>query len=436
MAKLLLDISRLATRSPDRPPSGIDRMEYSYLCYFLNQPRQRVGFFTFRGKKFRRLTWEEAQEKRDEIAKDWVERQDQEITRRVRKFSPLMASFLRGERVTAETEVLPRRLPKRGVPSSILLSVSHGAIDKTDLWATLKQRLNAKLAAYVHDLIPYHYPEFAREGEDRRHVGRLETMISVADLVLTNSHFTSREFKSYCGQLQVPTPPVKVLPLGVAQIFRDSPPLANEEDVPWFIYVGTIEPRKNHNMLLMLWQRLHARLGDKTPKLLLVGRRGWEIESTERLLDRSPILKQCVVELPNLSDIQLAELLRRSTALLFPSFVEGFGLPIAEALAVGVPVICSDIPAFREVGGDVPEFIDPLDGPKWLETILDYSSMQSVSRTAQLERIQHYQPPTWERHFALLESGLRRHCSLDAIDTHRPQGAASNVETTSPEYGN
>ena len=67
-------------------------------------------------------------------------------------------------------------------------------------------------------------------------------------------------------------------------------------------------------------------------------------------------------EHPELSDSALPTLLAGARALLCPAFVEGYGLPIAEALALGVPVICSDIPVFREVGRNVPEFLDPLDG--------------------------------------------------------------------------
>ncbi|MCF4167263.1 glycosyltransferase family 4 protein [Zavarzinia compransoris] len=435
MAKILLDISRLSGRDPDRPPSGIDRMEYTYLCHFLNQPAPRIGFFSIRGNSFRRITRDDALALRDKIAADWVDRVDPELHRRLRRFSPLMDRFIRaserlmGERIDPVPAVRGR-IFKRGTPSSVLLSVSHGGIDKTGLWAGLKERFNAGLAVFLHDLIPYHHPEFARAGEDRRHFARLETMMSTADVVLTNSLVTAREFKAFCAQAHQPPPPVRVLPLGISPLFLGQQPTTHDEDVPWFIMVGTIEPRKNHNLLLALWRRLREQLGRKTPKLILVGRRGWETESTERILDRCLALRDCVVELPSLSDPQLVELLRRSNALLFPSFVEGYGLPIAEALAVGVPVLCSDIPAFREVGGDIPDFIDPLDGPSWMRAILDYSSPDSIARTAQLERLKAYQPPTWARHFALLETSLVRYCSLEAIPATTEAGAVNGPSLT------
>ena len=75
-----------------------------------------------------------------------------------------------------------------------------------------------------------------------------------------------------------------------------------------------------------------------------------------------------------------------------PGFTEGFGMPVAEALAVGTPVIASDKPTLRQVGGDAPEFLDPLDGPGWDAAIRDYAAADSPRRDAQLRRISGWTP--------------------------------------------
>ena len=97
-------------------------------------------------------------------------------------------------------------------------------------------------------------------------------------------------------------------------------------------------------------------------------------------------------------DTELTTLIDDARALLFPSFTEGFGLPLAEAMARGVPAIASDIGAFREIGGGAPELLSPLDGPAWREAIQDYAAPGSARRTAQVERLTDYGPPDWSSH--------------------------------------
>jgi glycosyltransferase involved in cell wall biosynthesis len=106
------------------------------------------------------------------------------------------------------------------------------------------------------------------------------------------------------------------------------------------------------------------------------------------------------------SDAELVGLLAGARALLFPSFAEGFGIPVAEALAFGTPVLAADLPALREVGGDVPEYLHPLEGLAWREAVLDYALPESPRRAAQLARMAGWRAPRWDEHFALVERFL------------------------------
>jgi glycosyltransferase involved in cell wall biosynthesis len=98
------------------------------------------------------------------------------------------------------------------------------------------------------------------------------------------------------------------------------------------------------------------------------------------------LLRGYVEERSRASDEELAALLTGARALVLPSFAEGFGLPLAEALALGVPALCSDIAAFREVGGDVPDYIDPRHPAGWRSAVMDYLYEGSPRRRAQIER--------------------------------------------------
>jgi glycosyltransferase involved in cell wall biosynthesis len=177
-------------------------------------------------------------------------------------------------------------------------------------------------------------------------------------------------------------------------------------DRPTFVTVGTIEARKNHWMLLTIWLRLIERLGDDVPRLIIIGQRGWEAQPVFEMLDRFDKLRGHVVELNRCSDHELARHVASARALLFPSLAEGFGLPLVEALGLGVPAIASDLPVFREIAGDIPSYLAPQEEAAWEAAILDYARAYSRTRAEQVERISEFEPPTWREHFARIESWL------------------------------
>ena len=196
-------------------------------------------------------------------------------------------------------------------------------------------------------------------------------------------------------------PPVLVAPFGAdlpARRGRAAPPPI---DRPYFVYVSTIEARKNHLLLLNLWRRLGsesrgpgagagagrpARLGDRKRRRHarpLPGAARHSSSSTTRC----PTRRWC-------------RCCKGARALLLPSFAEGFGFPVIEALQLGVPALCSDIPALRETGGAVPEFLDPLDGPGWRRggARLCGAGIRRAAR-AQLARLAHWRAAALGRTF-------------------------------------
>lgn len=171
--------------------------------------------------------------------------------------------------------------------------------------------------------------------------------------------------------------------------------------------LGTIEPRKNHLLLLHLWRHLAEILPASVPRLVVIGRRGGENEQVVDMLERCPALTDHVEELGGCPDARLSALLRGARALLMPSFAEGYGMPVAEALAVGTPVIASDLAALREVGGDVPDYLDPLDGPGWKAAILDHAA-RGAAYQAQMARLAGWHKPTWAEHMAIVAEAIER----------------------------
>jgi hypothetical protein len=112
-----------------------------------------------------------------------------------------------------------------------------------------------------------------------------------------------------------------------------------------------------------------------------------------------------VTERGRCDDAALATLLRGARALLMPSFAEGYGMPVVEAMRLGVPVIASDLPVFREIAGVIPTYLSPLDGSGWERMVLDYAGA-SATRDRQLAALHGYRAPDWASHFAAVEPWL------------------------------
>jgi glycosyltransferase involved in cell wall biosynthesis len=261
----------------------------------------------------------------------------------------------------------------------------------------------------VHDLIPIDFPEYARPDHDRRHMKRMETVLRHAEGVIVNSTDTGLSLRRFIEKQSVASGLRGPIEIRTALLGTPSfPSLPMVQDLaarPYFVFLSTIEPRKNHLMLLNLWRSLAASEANP-PGLKLVGRRGWENENVIDMLERCPGLQGLVEEYNDLSDLRLASLLSGARALVLPSFAEGYGLPLAEALALGVPALCSDLPSLREIGGEVPEYFDPLDAVAWRRAILDYAAPDAPRRAAQVARIGQWRAPNWDEHFATIETLL------------------------------
>ena len=379
--RYLVDITRLIWRRwVGRLPTGIDRVCLAYLEQYRGDAQaviQRRGF--------RRILPEAASDRLFEM-----------LLHPRRSVRRDLARFLASERLRPNP-----RLSGRG---RLYLNVGHTALQQPG-YLEWTRTADVRPVYMIHDLIPITHPEYCRAGESERHVERVRNMLASAVGIIGNSQATLDSLSSFADSVAMATPAMIAAPLGT-DLRRDGSDLSPPQGPPTFVMLGTIEARKNHLLLLQIWARLVRAQGANAPRLLVIGQRGWECEQVFDLLDRSEVLRGAVVETGRCSDAELDEHLRGARALLFPTLVEGYGLPLVEALALGTPVIASDLPVFHEIGQEVPDFIDPLDGPAWQAAILDYAADHSARRDAQLARLATYRAPGWDDHFARVDAWL------------------------------
>jgi glycosyltransferase involved in cell wall biosynthesis len=225
----------------------------------------------------------------------------------------------------------------------------------------------------LHDLTHVHYPETQPADRLREIAKRVEPALARAQVILTDSQFIADEAQRYYG---IAPERLRVAPLGYAERFRpySSAELAAvcaEVGVSagqYLLCVGTLEPRKNLPLALDAYAQLPEAVRQRYP-LLIAGLAGWRQSTLQGRLGQAVASGQ-VRLLGYLDDQRLAQVLAGARMLLFPSHYEGFGLPVLEAMAAGVPVVLSATASLPEVAGKAGTYCPAQAPQEWSTAIL------------------------------------------------------------------
>jgi glycosyltransferase involved in cell wall biosynthesis len=380
MPALLIDVTRLVDRAlQGRLPTGVDRVGLAYVQHYGTRAQAVVRW----------------------AGRSWI----LPVRQSLRLFAWLLAPTTARVALRILISGFALGFFTRARAVCVLFNTGHSGLEQAGYPAMLK-KMQVKPVFMVHDLIPITHPEYSRPGEAARHATRMHALLALAAGVVANSQATLDQLAKFAQQSGQPMPPatVALLAPGMAVQASGARPIAK----PYFVMLSTIEPRKNHWLLLHVWRQLVENLGEAAPQLVIIGQRGWECENVVDMLERCTALHAHVTELSQCSDTELVNYLHHAQALLFPSFTEGYGMPLIEALALGVPVIASDLPVFRELAGEIPDYLDPLDGVRWGQRIALYSQSDSEERNAQRARMQGFRTPDWAQHFVQVDRLLAR----------------------------
>ena len=252
----------------------------------------------------------------------------------------------------------------------------------------MKQR-GVVLGAYIYDLIPITHAHYCMAALTDAFTAAFAETARILDFALTISAFVAKQVTDYVEQHHIA--PFPTIPVPLAHELRfDSErtkqhlPVTSKldelDDTPFVLCVCTIEARKNHIYLFYIWQRM-IEAGLDVPDLVFVGRPGWRIQDLFDQINASRHLGGRLHIMHGLSDEDLGALYDRCLFTVFPSFVEGWGLPVGESLARGKVCVASSTTSIPEVGGDLVVYVDPFNLESGYKAITDLiNNPASVSR--------------------------------------------------------
>jgi len=261
----------------------------------------------------------------------------------------------------------------------------------------LKQR---PVVATIMDAYPLIYPKLVSRRLRSFKNMAFKRASHWADHIITISEYSKNDIAHY---FELPEERISVIPLGVNRAFFERVPEESKESVRkkyhlgknFFLFIGTIQPRKNLAKLIEAYTSLPLSFRRQFP-LVIIGQYGWGEEDLKKRL-RAGSEKEHIYWLEYVSDSELLALLQSALALVYPSLYEGFGLPLLEGFASQVPVIASSTTSIPEVGADAVRYIDPCSSGDIAMKLKELAEDQSLRETLIQKGLQRVKRYSWEK---------------------------------------
>lgn len=267
--------------------------------------------------------------------------------------------------------------------------------------------VHGKTVVTVHDMVYKAFPETVRARTKYMLDTGLKRSMKRADLIVTDSEFSKTEILKYFPHHEKK---LRVVPCGVdLQKFH---PCHEPERIPevkkaleiegeYFLYLGTIEPRKNLERLIEAYNIFIQKVKDDPPKLVLAGGKGWLYDSIFARVKELK-LEDKVIFTKYVPYEDMNPLMCGALAFVFPSIYEGFGMPPLEAMACGVPVLASDAASLPEVTGDCAVIVDAYSPESIAEGLIRLYSDEELRKSLGERGLKRAKNFTWEHSAEML----------------------------------
>lgn len=277
-------------------------------------------------------------------------------------------------------------------------SVWNTRLRRSYLLPRLKEN-GVKIAVFFHDVLAITNPQYAHQNTMFFFMEYAGAHMIYADLIITSTETTLNEINTLADDLGLEEKKGIVVTFG-SDFKKDekeedivSPFVINKmKNKKYALIVGTIEPRKNHAVALRAFDK---RLFDRGLSLVFAGRFGWNIDEFKKEIENHPQFNKKLVHFSGANDATIDYLYKNAYVTLFPTFNEGFGLPLIESIERGTPLIASDCPVLKEIGRDFCKYFEPTDEDKLIscvENLLD--DPQEYQKTK--DHLKNYVAVTWD----------------------------------------
>lgn len=291
--------------------------------------------------------------------------------------------------------------------------VWNSRLTRSHLYPILKDT-GVQIVTMVYDIIPVTHPQYCHQSTIMRFLTYLGAVLRYADHIIVNTKATEEQIRQLCTQIGETCPPCMVAPLGAdfqqplpkkeeteeaqpedAEADAEKQPTAFDRATEiaaagkYILMVGTIEPRKNHKLLVDALDK------GLDINVVFAGKIGWNVDDLISRIKSHALYEKRLFLMNDADDQTIHYLYQHAYYLAFPTFNEGFGLPMIESFQKGTPVIASDIPVLREVGGDFADYFDNTS-PKALLEFIRSSLQDSAAYAAKKEKLKDFVPYTWD----------------------------------------